>query len=205
MRRFFLKSFLLVTTLASAISAQAQFQFSDVDIVLGRLVFLAFRPDVKAELKVTPEQYSKMTGAFGDSLEVDGERMSIRLTGSEDLEAMEKDALKVLDEAQTKRLAELRTQYVGALVLGLEKPAKEVGLSEDQRKEVAKIMKSTAESLQDLFSGGHSPEMIKDSEAIRKKSGERVLALLNEDQRKRFEGLKGKEFKFKTPDKPAIS
>lgn len=188
-------------TLASALTAHAQMTFTDAEMVLGRVIFMAFRPDVKAELKLTEAQYKKMLDAFGDSLQVDGERMSIMLTGGEDLNGMEKDALKVLDDGQRKRLHEVRTQFVGALIAADEKAGKELGLSEDQTKEVAKIIKSVADQLQDLFSGGHNEDSQKDAEAIRKKGSDKILGLFNEDQKKRFEAMKGKEFKLKERSK----
>lgn len=197
MQKTVLRFWLAALALSSALAASAQLSYSDTDIVIGRLAFLAFRPDVKTELKVTETQFAKMKAAFGDSLQVEGHQISILITGNEDLAAMEKEALAALDQSQTKRLNELRAQFIGALVLGLEKPAKEVGLSEDQKKEVATILRSTAESLQELFMAGHGEGTANEANDLRKKGSAKVLALLDEGQKRKFETLLGKPFKFK--------
>ena len=120
-----------------------------------------------------------------------------------EMEEKAKEAEESLEEilmpSQIDRLEELRIQSQGVAALLSEKVAEELGLSKEQKEE----LKTTQETIRDemrskmseMFRGGSFDgdprEMI---EKLRKESDEKVLAVLDDDQKKKFEEMKGEPF-----------
>lgn len=171
------------------------------EMLLGRKVFFVFRPEIKAELKLTSDQEKKILDAFEGSLQVDGDRIMLTLTPEADLDGMEKEAAKALSEDQRKRLDEAWIQELEGLALADEAVAKKLALTSDQKKSVEKVVAETAERLQELFMAGHDEGTQKEAAALRKEGGKKMLALLTADQSKVYEGLKGKPLKKKASAK----
>lgn len=166
------------------------------EIVISQKVFMIFRPAVKKELKITDDQEKRAKDAFGDILQVDGDRIMITMTGDTDLKELGKNALKVLDADQTKRLKEVWIQEQFGTAIADDEVAKELALTDDQRKSADKEIESAGQALMEMFQGGdHGPEMAKKALEVRKKAGEKMLALLTEEQKKKYEAMKGKPFK----------
>ncbi len=170
------------------------------EMVISKKVFLIFQAEVKKELKITDAQEGKVKEVFGDSLQVEGDKIMIMMTGDTDLDTMAKNALKVLDADQTKRLHEVWIQSLDGAAIADEEVAKPLELTADQKKSVDKLIDEAGKSIIDeIHSGaGQDLEAAKKFKEIRKKAGEKIVALLTEDQRKKYEALKGKEFKFKS-------
>lgn len=192
MRKLALFALLAIAALGSAQEMRAK------EMMISKKVFVAFQPDVRAELKITDAQFEKMKNAFGDSLQIDGERLMITMTGDTDLDQMAKDAMKVLSEEQSKRLKEVWVQSCKGMAIADDDVAKELKITEDQRKSIDKIVDEAANQTMELFGGGnHDDETIKKSQKLREDAGKKLEALLTEDQKKSYEAMKGKEFKFK--------
>lgn len=170
------------------------------DMVLGKKLFIAFGKKVRDELKITDAQFKKMEAAFEGTLQVEGDRVMVTVSGGEDLGAMEKQAMKVLDEEQKKRLNECWIQMMGALAVADEGVGQAVRLTKEQSKSVDAIIEETAKQIHDLFMSGHDESTPKQLRALRAKGSEKVLALLDDEQKANFEKLKGKPFKWE-PEK----
>jgi hypothetical protein len=164
---------------------------------MTKRIFLALRPNVTKELNVTSDQRGKMLEAFGDSLQMDGDRIRLQLTGGQNLEEMEEQAMKALAPAQLKRLEEIWIQNIGGVALADDKIAKKVGLTGDQKSQVEKLVDEAGTSVSDLMAAPPSPENGKKIGEVRAKCGKKLEALLTDDQRKTFQELKGKPFEFK--------
>lgn len=169
------------------------------EIIISKKVFLIFKPEVKKELNITADQESKVKGTFGDSLTVDGDRIMIMLTGDTDFGQLSKDALKPLSEEQLKRLTELWIQSLKGAAVGDDEIAKALELTSEQRKSIEGVMEKAGDEVLALFheSTEPDPSAEKKSREIREKAGEKMLSFLTEDQKKKYEAMKGKEFKFK--------
>jgi hypothetical protein len=193
MRKFAI--FLLLTLGAIAMSQEMP---PARDIMIMKRIFTIFRKGVKEELKITSAEDAKIKDAFGGALEVDGDKVMISLTGENDFDDMCKKALKALDEDQQKRLIEIWIQSLQGAALGDDEIAKKVDLTDDQKKGIGKLIDDAGAKILELFSPGSDPgeEGQKKSEAIRKEAGQKMVALLTDDQKKKYEALKGKEFKF---------
>ena len=167
------------------------------DLILTKRIFLAFTPQVKAELKLTTDQVTKMTDAFEGGLEVDGDRIKLMLNGAQDLGAMETEAIKILDAVQRKRLQEIWVQYLKGLALADEGIAKQVGLTESQKKETDRLVNEGGGAITELITGEPDPETSKKIDEIRAKYGKKMLDLLTADQKKAYDDLTGKPFEMK--------
>jgi hypothetical protein len=192
-----MRKLLLLPILAIAALSQAQEMPSPKDILLGKKVFFVLTPQVKEALKLDKDQDRKIKDAFGDSLQVDGDRIMLMIQPGTDLGQMEKDAMKVLTETQVKRLNELFVQRAGGLTLLDDETAKHLKLSDDQKKAVAKLGEEAAEKVMELMHGGHDDDSAKKGLQLRRDYGKKMEALLSEEQKKSFESLKGELIKWK--------
>lgn len=112
----------------------------------------------------------------------------------------EKGLAELLSEAQSKRLDEIALQLMGIRALANEDVAKKLKLSSDQKKGVEDAFKSADDDRRKMFeemraaggAGGGFEGMREKMEEARKKSDAKVLAVLSDEQRKKFEEMKGK-------------
>jgi Spy/CpxP family protein refolding chaperone len=107
---------------------------------------------------------------------------------------------KILKPEQAKRLMEIYTQQAGTSALGDADVAKEVGVSDEQKGKMDKIRQEAMAGMRDLFGGGDREAARTKLAEMRKSTDEKVLAVLSDEQKKKFEDLKGK--KFDMPEQP---
>lgn len=158
--------------------------------------FLLVNPKVQKELKLSAAQIKAINDAVGDSVSQQGGATRISIGPGTDLEQIITDLKKVPNGEQSKRLTELWIQKTGPTCLGNKDMAEKVGLSESQQKQVKGILEDMSEELQSLVmsSGGRvGPEK---TTPLKDAANKKILALMNDKQRKAFEGLKGKPFEF---------
>jgi len=166
-------------------------------------VTIAQQKSVQDELKLTADQIeklkqvgTKMRESFGGG----GDREEARKKFAEAAQAAEKDMAGILSADQTKRLKEITLQQTGPIALTRPEVAKEVGLTDEQQAKVKEITDSYSSETRAQFQaggggGGDREEARKKREAARKETGDKLLALLNDDQKKAWEKLVGEPFK----------
>lgn len=168
-------------------------------------VTLAQQKSVQDELKLTAEQTeklkqvaTKMRESFGDRT-AGGDREEARKKFAEAAQAAEKDMNGILSAEQSKRLKEITMQQVGPMALARPEVAKEVGLTDDQQAKVKEITDAYNSAIRAQFQAGGGDgdreEARKKRETLRKETGEKLLALLKDDQKKAWEKLVGEPFK----------
>jgi hypothetical protein len=114
----------------------------------------------------------------------------------------EKKLQAILNETQWKRFNELRLQQEGANALMRPEVAKEVGLSEAQTTKLREVQQSSQEAMREAMmaareGGGMDREgMMAVMEKSRKDTDAKMLAVLNETQRVKWQAMQGKAFKF---------
>lgn len=163
--------------------------------------------EVQAELKLSAEQKEKANAAhekfmtarrqvFAEVDKESGER------GSKMKELKDKTAeelTNVLDEAQRKRLGEIRLQVNGAAELDNKEIAEQLKITPEQEKQLSEIRKANAtarrEALQALKEGGEGSRSEKLSE-LQTAGDKKLLEVLTPEQRKQFEAMQGKKVKF---------
>jgi Spy/CpxP family protein refolding chaperone len=114
---------------------------------------------------------------------------------------------KILDAKQLERLGQLRLQREGPAALARPKIADQLGLSDEQKAEIKKIL---AEARPRVLSAGAekpSPDQLRDffsrMQERRSKMQSDLLAVLSDQQKAKWSEMKGKEFKFPPPRLPA--
>jgi hypothetical protein len=114
----------------------------------------------------------------------------------------EKKLQAILNETQWKRFNELRLQQEGVNALMRPEVAKEVGLSEAQTTKLREVQQSSQEAMREAMmaareGGGMDREgMMAVMEKSRKDTDAKMLAVLNETQRVKWQAMQGKAFKF---------
>lgn len=177
---------------------------------------LAGMPQVQEEIKVSEEQkkqidegLAELRGGFnfqelqGLSAEDREKRMEeIRKKAETAGKAFEEKMNKILKPEQLTRLKELSLQRQGAMALLRPDIAKDLGLTEDQRKKMQGILESSRPSgrpnFQDL-SQEERQKLMTESREKQEKAQAELLAVLTDEQKAKYAELKGKEFKFPEP------
>ncbi len=106
----------------------------------------------------------------------------------------------ILVPPQLERLDQIALQIQGVGALANAEVAKKIGLDEAQAKtiqtELQDAMGSMRDKMREIFAGGDREAARKKIESLRKELDEQVLAKLTDEQRQKFEELKGEPFKM---------
>jgi hypothetical protein len=123
-------------------------------------------------------------------------------------EAATKETVKKVEEIllppQVSRLKEISLQVRGTRALSDPQVVKELGITQEQQDQLAKVGEEARERGRGLYEGinfRESSEQEREAirakgEALRKESNEKTLAVLNAGQREKLEKLKGKPVSF---------
>jgi len=106
---------------------------------------------------------------------------------------------KILKPEQLKRLTEIYIQQAGVAALNDADIAEKLKISDDQKEKMSKVREEQQTAMRELFAGGRDGGGDREGlrakmEESRKKTEEKILAVLNDDQKKQFEEMKGKKF-----------
>lgn len=178
-------------------------------------------PEVQAELKLEGDALDKVKAFAEESMgKMREELQAAREQGLSDSEmraevasiidefqAKESEALtKLLSSDQMKRAKQLLLQQQGAAAALRPDVASAIGLSDadrDKLKATVDEMNQTAQAkAREMFQNQDPEGGMKVTTDNRKKVEETVMAGLNDDQKKKFEELKGAAFKFPDPQPP---
>jgi Spy/CpxP family protein refolding chaperone len=177
-------------------------------------------PEVQAELKLTDEQKTKISemlgqlgggrrGQGGQSRDLSREEREKQLAERRANE--EKQIQAILNEDQLKRYHQLQLQRQGLLALRDAPVRDALKLTDDQRSKVDGILKEQADETQKALEsagggrrgrGGAARAQLAE---IRKKTEEKLEAVLTDDQKKQWKEMLGPAFKFPevAPARPA--
>ncbi|MBC8063874.1 MAG: hypothetical protein H7Y17_03530 [Chlorobia bacterium] len=192
MRKTGLTFIAIVATLAIAAIAPAQ-------RMIGAMPrhFLLFNPKVQTELKLSDAQKKAVTVAGGDAVSADEQgRIRVQLSQGTDMDAIKSALKKTITPAQDKRLTEVWIQRDGSFALSDDEVAKSLDLTADQKKKVSAVFDEFGEEMQELVMSNGGKVGPEESRALREKTKKKLDAILNTSQRAKFEGMKGKPFKW---------
>jgi Spy/CpxP family protein refolding chaperone len=172
---------------------------------------LASLEQVQEELKLNDEQKSKVT-SINEKLRTErrelfqGANQENRAERGEQLAKLNAEATSqvqaALDDAQKKRLRELWIQVAGAAAaLDNEEIAKELKVTDDQKRELERVSEANLQAAREAFQGfgDLSPEQRTEKlSQFRRESNERALAVLTPEQREQFATLQGKKVEIDT-------
>lgn len=114
----------------------------------------------------------------------------------------QEDAVKaILTEQQNKRFAELRIQFDGPSALYRDDVAKQVGLTDDQKKKLDDIRNASMQAMRDRMqeardNGDDREAMRGEMQKMREANDKQILGVLTDEQRKKWDAMQGKKFTF---------
>ncbi|MCS6829270.1 MAG: hypothetical protein RMM08_06810 [Armatimonadota bacterium] len=108
---------------------------------------------------------------------------------------------KILQPAQKTRLRELRLQAEGTFALMRPDVAKELNLSEEQKKKIGSIMEQYRQKQMQLWQQGPAPDADRQArfqqmQQLRQQMDKELLAVLTAQQQEQWKKMQGKPFEF---------
>ena len=165
----------------------------------------------QAELKITPEQVTKLQGlqenmrssmmerfqAIQDVPE-DERRGKMESVMKEVGEGMKKDIKSILDADQFKRYEQIATQAMGFSAFSQPEIQKALKVTDAQKEQFEKIQEENMEMMRDAFQSnpGDREAAMKAMTEIRNKSMEKAKTLLTAEQKVTWEEMVGKPFQM---------
>ena len=134
----------------------------------------------------------------------DQERQEFFAKMQKSREAAMKKTREQLDEVllpdQLKRLQEISIQVQGAEALDNDRVTKELNVSEEQKEKIAKVREDVQDEMRskmrELFQSDNRDGIRSAFETMRKDAETKVLAVLTQEQRQKFEEMKGTAFEM---------
>ena len=170
---------------------------------------------IRTELEISPDQEEALTkmqeqgrterpsGDFRNMSEEERTEFFTKMRKqAEERNAKMKEQLEeVLFPEQLERLQEINIQLQGIAALRNEDVAKELKITEAQKKELEEVqagmMEKMREGMRELFTSGGGREGMREKiEKMREDMEGDVLGVLTSDQKKKFEEMKGEKFEM---------
>jgi len=172
-------------------------------------------PEVQKELSMTDAQIGKLDAKqqeVGQAMQearqgVNFQQMSAEerqqlMTKMQDIQT--KAVADVLDAKQMKRFHQLELQQAGPMALTRKDVATDLKLTDDQKEKIGKIQTQVNEDSRAAMQGLDPRNMSEDdrtklmakNQEIQKAAGDKLTALLTDDQKKQWKDMQGEPFKF---------
>jgi Spy/CpxP family protein refolding chaperone len=157
--------------------------------------------EVQDALKLTDDQKSKI-GAINDQMREEIRKAMQDGGGREKVQEMIASITakinEVLDEGQQKRLMGIFIQVNGAAAALDPAVAKELNITDDQKKQLDEVRQKNMTAMREAFQGardqaGSREEMRAKAEKLREDSNKQLMAVLTTDQQSQLESLKGEK------------
>ena len=174
------------------------------------------RQDVQKDIKLTTDQKMKIDKIMAEATQ-ERQDMMQELRGSgggggrpdmsairSKFEKMQKKyddkILAVLDDKQKTRIEQIKLQLSGARILMDSKFQKKLGLKVAQKKKIEELKQAQQDAMQEIFQKMRNQEIERDEvrslmEKNNKIMDAELLKILTAEQKKKFDGMKGPEFK----------
>ena len=209
-----------ITTLAAALLVAASFAQGGFGGGQGRgfgrgfgggnPAFLLRDEQVRAELKITDEQKSKLDELQSSMQEemrsafqgAGGDQAAMRKTMTTLMEGMAKKVNAILTPEQQQRLKEINIQQTGNSVVMQKDIQKDLGLKEEQIKKLADLQKKQQDANQSIFQKMRDGEIEREQvQELMTKNAKALDAeidkVLTDEQKKKLKEMAGKPFKRK--------
>ncbi len=207
-----------LTTLLFAVAAIGSAGAQGRRMMGGRMggLMLLNNARVQTELKMTPEQISKIqpkqqevqgqmrelfqnAGGFQNMSDEDRQKLMGKIR-----ELQSKAVADILDATQQKRFRQIQLQVEGPLALARKENADGLKLTDEQRTKVADIQRASQREQREAMQGVDFQNMSDEDrqkltsrmQAINKTANEKIEALLTDDQKKQWKAMLGDPFKL---------
>jgi hypothetical protein len=162
---------------------------------------LATLAEVATELKLTDEQkkaaadatakvQEEQTAAFQEAQNGGGDFAAVQTKMAKVRTEQNEKFLATLNADQKTRLTGLYIQAVNANALQDPEVQKQLKLTEDQVKKLGEVVQQNVERGRGALQGGFDPDAF---QKLQDDNNKALLAVLNDDQKKQWDALKGKE------------
>jgi Spy/CpxP family protein refolding chaperone len=161
-------------------------------------LMLLGQKSVQDELKLTDDQVAKIKAAGEKQREALGgglSREEAQQKRQELAKENEKLVADLLKPDQAKRLKQISLQVQGARALANPDIAKQLNITEDQKRQIQEIQQEAGQQLQGLFQGGDREAAQKKMAEVRKSTNEKVMKLMTADQQAKWKEMTGEPFK----------
>lgn len=157
--------------------------------------------EVQDALKLTDEQKTKIT-ELNEKVREELRAAMQDGGGREKVQKMMDETTakvkEILDEGQQKRLLGIFIQVNGANSVANPEVAKELNVTDEQKKKIEEIRQKNMDSMRELFQGARDQEggreaIREKAEKLRDEESKAILAVLTEPQQKQLEELKGEK------------
>lgn len=166
------------------------------------ILFLLRSDVVQADLKLSDEQKESITKLQDKAREARSELQG--LSGQErqtKLQELRKDQDEkiggILNDKQKARLKEIGLQQSGAFALANKEVAEALKLTDDQVNKIKELndgfRKDAQAAFQSAANGGNPGSARDEITKVRKDTGEKIMAVLTDDQKAAFEKMKGEK------------
>lgn len=165
-------------------------------------VMLLLQPAVCQELKLSADERDKIH-KFALAQWEKAQKVGKLDEKARDREfiAMTKDNERFIDETLTKnqrrRLNEILLQVAGLLWVTRPEVAKQLDLSEDQKRKAAQLQKEAREEMEELIHTTSDAKKDQELKELRETSRKRLDSLLSEKQKSKWKEMRGEPFKGK--------
>jgi Membrane protease subunits, stomatin/prohibitin homologs len=174
-------------------------------------------PEVQKELKMTPEQVGKLDAkqdevrqamqglGGGNPAQLSPEERQKRADKVQEIQT--KAVASILDAEQMKRYRQLELQQQGPAALARADVAAELKLTDEQKKKIADAQRQGDEDRRAAGQGANFQSMSQEERTkwmakmqdIQKATGDKILAILTEEQKAQWKGMLGAPFTFPAP------
>ncbi|MGQ9880312.1 MAG: hypothetical protein ACUVSV_05550 [Armatimonadota bacterium] len=183
---------------------------------MGGGLGLLMMPKVQKELNLSEQQLQQIQQLMAQQREQMQPLMQeMRNATPEQLQKLMEQVMQKWDEAlgkvlqptQKTRLRELQIQAQGASALAHPDVAKELNLSEEQRKKISDILAQYGQKQMQLWQEGRGPNvdrqaLMQQIQQLRQQMDKELLAVLTSQQQEQWKKIQGKPFEF--PRRPGM-
>ena len=168
----------------------------------GGQAMLLRQESVQKELKMTDDQKGKLDDFFAgmrekmqDAFQLEGEERAKKM--QEIQKENEKTLASILKPEQVKRLKEIGYQQAGGMAFSNPEVAKELAITDEQKTQLRELNQNMMAEMRELFQPGQPPdeESRNKMQELRKSTGEKMLKLLTDEQKKKWKTMQGEPFK----------
>jgi Spy/CpxP family protein refolding chaperone len=163
--------------------------------------FLLTQESVQKELKLSDDQLKKVKDLGEKMREARGklrdlDREEARKKMQELTKENEKALADILSKDQGKRLKEISLQLQGGRAFANAAVAKELNITDEQKKQIQDINTKSREEIMNIFQGeGSREEKTKKMAEHTKAVQEKLMKVLTDEQKKKWKDMTGKPFK----------
>jgi Spy/CpxP family protein refolding chaperone len=166
----------------------------------GGPAFLLTQESVQKELKLSDDQVKKIKDVGEKSREAFGKLRDLdREERTKKMQEINKETTKalstILSKDQAKRLKEISLQRLGARAFSNAEVAKELNITDEQKKQIQDINAATREEMTKIRQGeGSREEKAKKVAEYTKTVQAKLMKVLTDEQQKKWKTMTGKPF-----------